>query len=46
MACYLHCDKVAQFLVPFNVSVKCICDAGFFLDVNTVTGAGNVMEHR
>ena len=26
--------------------VKCICDAGLFLDVDTVTGAGKVMQTR
>jgi hypothetical protein len=28
------------------VSVKCVCDAGVFLDVETISGLGNVMEAR
>ena len=46
MACYLKCDWVASYFKPTGQSVKCICDAGVFLDVETVTGAGNVMEAR
>ena len=44
MACYIHCDYVHDFFAP--IDVKCICDAGIFLDVETVTGAGNVMQQR
>ena len=33
MACYLHCDYVAAYFKP--IPVKCICDAGIFLDVET-----------
>ena len=33
-----------DFFAP--IDVKCICDAGIFLDVETVTGAGNVMQQR
>lgn len=40
MACYLKCDFVAQYFAKYSVHVKCICDAGMFLDVPTVTGAG------
>ena len=43
-ACYIHCDYVHDFFAP--IDVKCICDAGIFLDVETVTGAGNVMQQR
>ena len=47
MACYLKCDYVASyFAARGNAAVKCICDAGMFLDVPTVTGAGNVMQVR
>ena len=46
MACYLHCDYVAEYFSSNDIPVKCVCDAGMFLDVDTVTGAGNVMEKR
>jgi hypothetical protein len=48
MACYIHCEAVSTFFASFSppVPVKCICDAGVFLDVSTVTGQGNVMERR
>ena len=106
MACYLHCDYVAEYFAALNIPVraslstpfehmgcsycccrgwrmtlhlhwqskqiidnedtdivfccccclllllcrgiqtKCVCDAGMFLDVDTITGAGNVMEER
>ena len=29
-----------------GIDVRCICDAGVFMDVPTVTGAGNVMRTR
>jgi hypothetical protein len=47
MACYLKCDFVAGYFQEHGaVPVKCICDAGLFLDVDTVTGAGKVMQTR
>ena len=46
MACYLKCDFVAGYFAKHGVPVKCICDAGMFLDIETVTGAGNVMQAR
>ena len=49
MACYLKCDFVAAYFRDRNLAaapVKCMCDAGMFLDVETVTGAGNVMATR
>jgi hypothetical protein len=48
MACYIHCDSVAKYFSTFSppVPVKCVCDAGVFLDVPTVTGQGNVMRKR
>jgi len=52
MSCYLHCDRVAaalkQAAAPHGgvLDVKCICDAGLFIDVPTVTGAGDVMRAR
>ena len=36
----------SYFAAHGNAAVKCICDAGMFLDVPTVTGAGNVMQVR
>eukprot|EP00966_Prymnesium_polylepis_P005127 118363-Prymnesium_polylepis.1 len=44
MACYLHCDAVARRLAP--VSVRCVCDAGLFLDAPSAVGAGNLMARR
>lgn len=35
-----------RYFKPHGIPVKCICDAGVFLDVDTVTGAGNVMRAR
>lgn len=46
MACYLKCDFVSSYFAKHSIPVKCICDAGLFLDVDTVTGAGNVMRTR
>lgn len=48
MACYAKCDFVAGYFAKIGggIPVKCICDAGLFLDVETVTGAGNVMQTR
>lgn len=48
MACFIHCDYVANWFKRVNTSigVRCICDAGLFIDVPTVTGAGNVMRER
>ena len=46
MACAIHCDYVRNFFGNVNakIEVKCICDAGVFMDIPTVTGAGNVMQ--
>lgn len=46
MACILKCDYVAEYFANYSIPVKCICDAGIFLDIDTVTGAGNVMQTR
>uniref|UniRef100_A0A803NB62 Pectin acetylesterase n=1 Tax=Chenopodium quinoa TaxID=63459 RepID=A0A803NB62_CHEQI len=35
LAVFLHCDNFSNYL-PENSTVKCISDAGFFLDVNDV----------
>jgi hypothetical protein len=42
----VKCDFVAGYFAKYGIPVKCICDAGLFLDVETVTGAGNVMQTR
>merc|ERR1712190_509485 len=39
MACFVKCDFVATYFEKYSIPVKCICDAGMFLDVETVTGA-------
>ena len=46
MACYVKCDYVADYFAKIDktIQVKCICDAGMFLDVETITGAGSVMR--
>jgi len=46
MACYAKCDFVAGYFAKHSIPVKCICDAGMFLDVETVTNSGNIMEDR
>lgn len=48
MSCYLHCDYISGFFQRAfpGVDVRCMCDAGVFLDVPTVTGAGNIMRKR
>ncbi|CAL9780956.1 unnamed protein product [Musa acuminata subsp. burmannicoides] len=37
LASFLHCDDLTRF-VPETATVKCISDAGFFLDVRDVSG--------
>ncbi|XP_065030415.1 pectin acetylesterase 9-like isoform X8 [Musa acuminata AAA Group] len=37
LATFLHCDDLTRF-VPETATVKCISDAGFFLDVRDVSG--------
>lgn len=37
LATFLHCDKFRSHL-PKNSSVKCLSDAGFFLDVQDISG--------
>lgn len=32
LATFIHCDEFAE-LFPQNTTVKCLSDAGFFLDV-------------
>ncbi|XP_051129365.1 pectin acetylesterase 8-like [Andrographis paniculata] len=34
----LHCDKFKE-LLPWTIHVKCLADAGYFLHVNTISGA-------
>ena len=49
MACAIHCDYIHDYFSKASdgaIDVKCICDAGIFMDVPTVTGAGNVMKTR
>ncbi|KNA03385.1 hypothetical protein SOVF_209710, partial [Spinacia oleracea] len=36
LAVFLHCDNFSKFL-PRNATVKCLSDAGFFLDVKDVS---------
>ncbi|XP_021730078.1 pectin acetylesterase 9-like [Chenopodium quinoa] len=35
LAVFLHCDNLSRFL-PRNTTVKCLSDAGFFLDIKDV----------
>ncbi|THU55159.1 hypothetical protein C4D60_Mb11t03620 [Musa balbisiana] len=37
LASFLHCDDLTRF-VPETATVKCMSDAGFFLDVRDVSG--------
>ncbi|XP_020587714.1 pectin acetylesterase 9 isoform X2 [Phalaenopsis equestris] len=37
LAAFLHCDSLSQML-PASVIIKCMSDAGFFLDVKDITG--------
>ena len=49
MACAIHCDYIHDYFDKASkgtTDVRCICDAGVFMDVPTVTGAGNVMKTR
>ncbi|ONK71776.1 uncharacterized protein A4U43_C04F12270 [Asparagus officinalis] len=41
LATFLHCDDLAQ-LIPPNASIKCMSDAGFFLDVGDITGNNTI----
>ncbi|CAL5418176.1 unnamed protein product [Camellia sinensis] len=36
LASFLHCDNFTSYL-PLNASVKCLSDAGFFLDVRDIS---------
>ncbi|XAR53658.1 hypothetical protein NMG60_11022295 [Bertholletia excelsa] len=36
LASFLHCDNFTGYL-PYNASVKCLSDAGFFLDVRDIS---------
>lgn len=47
MACYLHCDYVAEYVQGKSPGVRsaCICDAGIFRDVPTVEGK-QIMRER
>ncbi|GAB4858274.1 Pectin acetylesterase 9 [Ancistrocladus abbreviatus] len=36
LAAFLHCDNFVRFL-PVNASVKCLSDAGFFLDIADIS---------
>ncbi|VFQ69452.1 unnamed protein product [Cuscuta campestris] len=39
LASILHCDKFKALLLPFATGrVKCFSDAGFFIDVKSITG--------
>ncbi|XP_064989192.1 pectin acetylesterase 9-like isoform X11 [Musa acuminata AAA Group] len=41
LASFLHCDDLTRF-VPETATVKCISDAGFFLDVRDVSGQSTI----
>ncbi|XP_016514805.1 pectin acetylesterase 8-like [Nicotiana tabacum] len=43
LAAILNCDKFRYFL-PIDARVKCICDAGFFINVNTIAGKPEIKE--
>ncbi|KAG9441298.1 hypothetical protein H6P81_017152 [Aristolochia fimbriata] len=41
LATFLHCDKFTA-LLPNTATVKCLSDAGFFLDVRDVSGRNTI----
>lgn len=41
LATFLHCDDLAQ-LIPPTASIKCMSDAGFFLDVRDISGNNTI----
>ncbi|XP_072956890.1 pectin acetylesterase 9-like [Typha angustifolia] len=41
LATFLHCDDLANHL-PNMTTVKCMSDAGFFLDMNDITGKNSI----
>ncbi|KAJ6808465.1 pectin acetylesterase 9 isoform X2 [Iris pallida] len=41
LATFLHCDDLTDFL-PQTASVKCMSDAGFFLDVRDILGNNTI----
>ncbi|PHT92865.1 Pectin acetylesterase 7, partial [Capsicum annuum] len=43
LATILNCDKF-KFLVPENARVKCIADAGFFINGKTIYGSSYIQE--
>lgn len=48
MACYLHCDFISEYLAakaPHVTDSKCICDAGVFVDVPSLTGVRTVRNN-
>ncbi|WOL10115.1 pectin acetylesterase 9 isoform X4 [Canna indica] len=41
LATFLHCDNLTKFL-PETATVKCMSDAGFFLDVRDISGNNTI----
>ncbi|KAM0949524.1 putative pectinacetylesterase/NOTUM [Dioscorea sansibarensis] len=41
LATFIHCDEFAE-LFPHNTTVKCLSDAGFFLDVTDISGNNTI----
>ncbi|KAI3878221.1 hypothetical protein MKW92_032079 [Papaver armeniacum] len=39
IATLVHCDSFAELFTPGEVNVKCLSDAGFFIDEKAVSGA-------
>ncbi|RZC75776.1 hypothetical protein C5167_000112 [Papaver somniferum] len=42
LATLLHCDSFAELFTPGKVNVKCLSDAGFFIDEKDFSGANKV----
>ncbi|KAI3878224.1 hypothetical protein MKW92_032082 [Papaver armeniacum] len=42
LATLLHCDSFAELFTPGKVNVKCLSDAGFFIDEKDFSGASKV----
>ncbi|KAJ0967167.1 hypothetical protein J5N97_024084 [Dioscorea zingiberensis] len=44
LATFIHCDEFAQ-LFPETTTVKCLSDAGFFLDVTDISGNNTIRPY-
>lgn len=44
LATILNCDKFKSFFPDDSVKVKCVANAGFFINIKTITGSPNIQK--